>query len=255
MRIVFIPLILLLASCGGDQAIAPVGNQGYTTKPPQVKRTPATPPTIYKVKKGDTLYSISWHYGMDYKALAKVNNIHSPYLLAIGQTLHFKALKRAKPITKPPKPITKPSVKPTTSATKPTKPTTTVKPTAHTKLTWQWPTKGKIIATYSTKTNNRKGIKIAGKAGQSIVAAAAGKVVYGGNGLPRYGKLLIVKHNDIYLSAYAHNSKLLVKEGDYVKVGQKIATLGSTGTKRNQLHFEVRRNGKPVDPMRFLPKR
>lgn len=251
MRIVFIPLILLLTSCGGDQAIAPVGKQGYATKTPQVKHMP-TPPTIYTVKKGDTLYSISWRYGIDYKILAKVNNIHLPYLLSIGQTLQFKALKPIKTVNKPP---VKATIKPTRSATKPIKPTTTVKPTAHTKLTWKWPTKGKIISRYSTKANNRKGIKIAGKAGQSIVAAAAGKVVYGGNGLPRYGKLLIVKHNDVYLSAYAHNSKLLVKEGDHVKAGQKIATLGSTGTKRNQLHFEVRRNGKPVDPMRFLPKR
>lgn len=255
MKIVLIPLILLLAACSGGQAIAPVGKQGSITKTPQVKHTSAKPPTIYKVKKGDTLYSISWRYGMDYKTLAKVNNIQSPYLLSIGQKLRFNTVKPIKTANKPP---AKPTTKPPRSATKPikpAKPTTTVKPKANTKLTWQWPTKGKIISTYSTKANNRKGIKIAGKAGQAIVAAASGKVVYGGNGLPRYGNLLIVKHNDVYLSAYAHSSTLLVKEGDHVKAGQKIATLGSTGTQRNQLHFEVRRNGKPVDPIRFLPKR
>ena len=87
-----------------------------------------------------------------------------------------------------------------------------------------------------------------------MIASAAGRVVYSGNGLPRYGNLLIIKHNDVYLSAYAHNQSLLVKEGDSVQSGQKIATLGRTGTQRDQLHFEIRRNGQPVDPMRYLPK-
>ena len=246
MKTLTILLILMLTACGGGQAIAPVGTQGYGTKTPQVKYASSKPPTIYKVRKGDTLYSISWRYGMDYKTLARINNVRSPYLLSIGQKLRFKS-------SKPVRTATKPSAKPNTA--KPTKPTTSVKPAANIKLTWQWPAKGKIISTYSKTVNSRKGIKIAGKAGQTIVAAASGKVVYGGNGLPRYGNLLIIKHNDVYLSAYAHNTKLLVKEGDYVRAGQKIATLGSTGTQRNQLHFEVRRNGKPVDPMRFLPKR
>lgn len=250
MRILLISLMLLLTACGGGKAIAPVGSQGYT-KTPQAKYAPTKPPTVYKVRKGDTLYSISWRYGMDYRALANINNIRSPYLLSIGQKLRFKSTKPIKTAGKPAKAnTTKPSTKP-----KPKKPTTAVKPAANTKLTWQWPTKGKILSSYSSTVNSRKGIKIAGKAGQSIVAAATGKVVYAGNGLPRYGNLLIIKHNDVYLSAYAHNTKLLVKEGDYVKAGQKIARLGSTGTQRNQLHFEIRRNGKPVDPIRFLPKR
>jgi lipoprotein NlpD len=245
--------MLLLTACGGGKAIAPVGSQGYA-KTPQVKYTSTKPPAVYKVRKGDTLYSISWRYGMDYRTLANINNIRSPYLLSIGQKLRFKSTKPIRTTSKPAKPST---TKPTTSSAKPKprKPITAVKPVANTKLTWQWPTKGKILSSYSSTVNSRKGIKIAGKAGQSIVAAAAGKVVYAGNGLPRYGNLLIIKHNDVYLSAYAHNTKLLVKEGQYVKAGQKIARLGSTGTQRNQLHFEIRRNGKPVDPMRFLPKR
>ncbi|MBL1319487.1 MAG: peptidoglycan DD-metalloendopeptidase family protein [Methylophaga sp.] len=250
MRIVLVFLMLLLTACGGSKAIAPVGNQGYATKTPQVKYASSKPPTIYKVRKGDTLYSISWRYGMDYKTLAKYNNIRSPYRLAIGQKLRFKPIKIAS--KSKPKPT---STKPAASTSKPAKPKPSIKPAANTKLTWQWPTRGKVISTYSKTATGRKGINIAGKAGQTIVAAASGKVVYAGNGLPRYGNLLIVKHNDVYLSAYAHNTKLLVKEGDYVKAGQKIARLGSTGTQRNQLHFEVRRNGKPVDPIRFLPKR
>ena len=111
------------------------------------------------------------------------------------------------------------------------------------------------MSTYSDSSPGRKGINIAGKAGQAIIAAASGKVVYSGNGLPRYGNLLIIKHNDVYLSAYAHSEKLLVKEGEVVTAGQKIALMGRTGTQRDQLHFEIRRNGKPVDPIRFLPKR
>jgi lipoprotein NlpD len=111
-----------------------------------------------------------------------------------------------------------------------------------------------VVSTFSESAAGRKGINIIGKPGQPILAAADGKVVYSGDGLPRYGNLLIIKHNDVYLSAYAHNDTLLVKEGDTVKSGQRIATLGRSGTQVEQLHFEIRRNGKPVDPIRFLPK-
>ncbi len=243
-------MMLVLTACGGSRAIAPVESMGYSVKTPQAQYAPRKPPTFYSVKQGDTLYSISWRYGMDYKTLARINNISAPYLLSIGQRIRFKAIKPVKTASKP---ELRPNItKPARSTSKP-KPTAT--PTANTRLVWQWPTEGKVISTYSKSANNRKGIKIAGNAGQAVVAAASGKVVYAGSGLPRYGNLLIVKHNDVYLSAYAHNTTLVVNEGDHVKTGQKIATLGSTGTQRNQLHFEVRRNGKPVDPMRFLPKR
>lgn len=247
--------MLLLTACGGGgKAVAPIGkhnkaNIDYATH----KQT--RPPATYKVKKGDTMYSVSWRYGMDYKTLAAINHIRSPYTLSIGQTLRFKSYKTSTNQTKI-KVKTQPKNNSNT-ATKPTtpKPNTTTQTSANKRLTWRWPTKGKVISTYSKSATSRKGIDIAGKAGQTVVAAASGKVVYAGDGLPRYGNLLIIKHNDAYLSAYAHNKKLLVKEGDYVKSGQKIATLGKTGTQSNQLHFEIRRNGKPVDPLRFLPKR
>lgn len=249
IRIVLIVLMLLLTACGGSRAVAPVWQQGYGTKskPSHVKYASSKPPVVYRVKKGDTLYSISWRYGMDYKTLARINHIHSPYKLAIGQKLRFKSSKA--------------TAKRTTSSnkaktTKPVKKAKVTKPAiSNVKLRWRWPTRGKILSTFSKSATGRKGIDIAGKAGQTIVAAAPGKVVYAGNGLPRYGNLLIIKHNDSYLSAYAHNTTLLVKEGQYVKAGQRIARLGSTGTQRNQLHFEIRRNGKPVDPLQFLPKR
>jgi lipoprotein NlpD len=117
---------------------------------------------------------------------------------------------------------------------------------------WRWPAKGKVVTSFSR--SGGKGIDIAGKFGQVIVAASDGSVVYSGSGLIGYGQLIIVKHNKRYLSAYAHNNKILVKEGDTVKGGQRIAEMGRSGSNRAMLHFEIRRDGKPIDPMRYLPK-
>jgi lipoprotein NlpD len=119
-------------------------------------------------------------------------------------------------------------------------------------LEWSLPAHGKVIGRFS-ESANRKGIDIAGKLGQPVMASANGKVVYSGSGLRGYGKLIIIKHNNTYLSAYAHNNKILVKEGQSVSRGQKIAEMGSTDSKGVELHFEVRRYGKPVDPAKYLP--
>lgn len=249
MRIFLLFLILILTACGGSQTVAPIGTEGYkysTSKSSQTKQKTSTAPKSYKVKKGDTLYSISWRYGMDYKILAKINHIRSPYNIYIGQKLKFKSYTKATKKTS--------SSYKKKKATKTKKTTKKVSTSTNQRLTWRWPTKGKVISTYSKSATGRKGIDIAGKSGQQVIAAASGKVVYSGNGLPRYGNLLIIKHNEVYLSAYAHNKTLLVKEGQQVKTGQKIALLGRTGTQKNKLHFEIRRNGKPVDPLRFLPK-
>jgi len=236
--------MMSLAACGGGRlAVAPIDIIDYVSKTigGSVKGKEKAP-TTYKVKKGDTLYAISWRYGMNYKSLAKLNNIKAPYKIFVGQKLRFKS-------STPTKRVKKSTKKPTQKASQ------NSTPTSSSNLTWRWPTKGKVISTYSRKVAGRKGINIAGRTGQQVVSAAAGNVVYSGNGLPRYGNLLIIKHNDVYLSAYAHNKVLLVKEGQYVKSGQKVALLGRTGTQEEQLHFEIRRNGKPVDPLRFLPKR
>ena len=120
-------------------------------------------------------------------------------------------------------------------------------------ISWLWPVSGKTIATFSEGGN--KGLDIAGKSGDPVIASAGGKVVYSGEGLRGYGKLVIIKHNATYLSAYAHNQTILVKEGQSVSKGQKIAEMGSSGTDKVKLHFEVRRNGKPVDPLKYLPQR
>jgi lipoprotein NlpD len=266
-----LPLLLMItmtACGGGGRAVAPVGS--YSNDAPRAERKISSPPSYYTVRKGDTLYSISWRYGMDYKDVARINNIRSPYTIYVGQKIRFKSnSKRA--VTQRPSSSSSTqtqSVKP--SPVPQAKPVPAPKPATATKaepkvskepfvgnqnLQWRWPTEGRVVSTYSNSSPGRKGIDIAGKAGQPVYAAASGKVVYSGNSLPRYGNLLIIKHNDVYLSAYAHSDRLLVKEGEVVKSGQKIALMGRTGTQRDQLHFEIRRNGKPVDPMRFLPKR
>lgn len=244
----FILLILSLSACG-NRPLAPVGtlngDTGQTTKSQttQANKRPqatASQGKGYIVKPGDTLYSISWRYRQDYKKLASYNGINPPYTIHVGQRLRIPTSKVAA--------IPKQQNKPTST------PATVTHPSAK-QITWRWPLRGKIIENYSASEPGNKGIDIAGKPGELILAAAAGKVVYSGNGLPRYGNLLIVKHDDVYLSAYAHNQTLLVKEGQWVAAGQKIALLGKTGTQRHKLHFEIRYDGRPINPLQLLPKR
>jgi len=247
MRTLLILVMFLLTACGsGGRAVAPIGGVGGWTKPAVTPQQHA--PKTYKVKKGDTLYSISWRYGLDYKQVARNNNIRSPYRIYVGQKLVFGSTKIRPSQTATPR-------QKTVASSRTKKPEVSRPPVSSQSLKWRWPTKGKVVSTYSKKAAGRKGINISGQSGQQIIAAAPGKVVYSGNGLPRYGNLLIIKHNNVFLSAYAYNKTLLAKEGQYVKAGQKIATLGRTGTQRDQLHFEIRRNGKPVDPLKYLPKK
>ncbi|KKM27913.1 hypothetical protein LCGC14_1569950 [marine sediment metagenome] len=267
---ILILLMLMLTACGGSRSVAPVGSYGGNSSGSYGSASTPSSGSSYKVKKGDTLYSISFRYGMDYKELAAMNNIRSPYNIYVNQKIYFSKTKSTTSTTSRNKVVTKQKSESTSKwqparqpklATKTTAATSTVNKSttpssssANQNLAWRWPTVGKVISTYSLSSAGRKGIDIAGRAGQAVIASASGKVVYSGNGLARYGNLLIIKHNDVYLSAYAHNQTLMVKEGQYVKAGQTIATLGRSGTQQDQLHFEIRRNGKPVDPLRFLPK-
>lgn len=139
-----------------------------------------------------------------------------------------------------------PQVKSTTASQMSAAPASSIK--------WQWPTTGRVVQGFSNSEGGNKGIDIAGQKGQDVRAAAAGKVVYAGNALEGYGNLIIIKHEDSFLSAYAHNDRILVDEQDNVKAGQKIATMGSTGTSSNKLHFEIRHEGKSIDPTRYLPR-
>lgn len=284
MRLLSIIMMVALTACGQSKVMAPIGQ--YEDSPRRVISTPAPAPSAapnrYTVKSGDTLYSISFRYGMDYRDVARLNGIRSPFTIYVGQQLKFSGTptRTAAAPARTPQQQTQPSrpaVQPSRPATQtqpstqqqaapppqaqPATPPSQVRqaaaplPMGTQDFAWRWPTKGPVLSTYSESSPGRKGINIGGTAGQNVIAAAPGRVVYSGDGLPRYGNLLIIKHNDVYLSAYAHNASLLVKEGDAVEAGQRIATLGRTGSsQRDQLHFEIRRNGKPVDPMRFLPK-
>lgn len=282
MRLLAIFLMLTLTACGQSKVMAPIGQyedsprRGVVSSP---SPTPSAAPNRYSVKSGDTLYSISFRYGMDYRDVARINGIRPPYTIYVGQQLKFSGkptttaaaparapqqqARPSRPSVQPSRPATpsQPAKPQQTAPSQPATPLSQVKqaeaplPKGNQPLTWRWPTQGPVLSSYSESSPGRKGINIGGTAGQNVVAAAPGRVVYSGDGLRRYGNLLIIKHNDVYLSAYAHNDALLVNEGDAVQAGQRIATLGRTGSsQRDQLHFEIRRNGKPVDPMRFLPK-
>lgn len=203
--------------------------------------TAASRPDSIRVSKGDTLYALAEQYNVSARQLASINGLRSPYIIQPGQTLKLRASNTSHTPT---------TASRKTSTSKKTKPSL---PADNSKITWHWPVKGKLITTFKSNKTGRKGIDIAGSEGNSVNAAASGKVVYSGNGLISYGNLVIIKHNRSYLSAYAHNRKLLVKEGEVIKAGQKIAELGKTGTDSPRLHFEIRKNGKPVNPLKYLP--
>jgi lipoprotein NlpD len=201
-----------------------------------------------KARKGDTLYGLSKRSGVSVERLAQLNQLKKPYTIQPGQTIFLKPLKSSA------KTVANKTVAPDTVATN-KKIAQQPKQKTHwpKSVRWQSPAKGKIVKKFSRQRNDAKGIDIAGKLGQSIVASADGKVVYSGDGLISYGNLIIIKHNKTYLSAYAYNRKLLVKEGDLVRSGQKIAEMGRKDKLSPRLHFEIRKNGKPVDPQKYLP--
>jgi lipoprotein NlpD len=205
-------------------------------------------PGWYTVKNGDTLYSIAWRYGLDYEQLVSWNNISSDYVIQPGQQLKLLG------------PVSSQSEQNNTQSTKQATGTTQKKANASVThngkpLQWRWPTDGKVLNTFEINKLGQRGIDIAGKLGQPVYAVADGKVVYSGNGLAGYGNLVIIKHNETYLSAYAYNQQRLVKEGMKVKAGKIISKMGRSSNGSTRLHFEIRKNGKPVDPLKYLPKR
>ena len=215
---------------------------------------------VHKVKKGDTLFSIAWRYNRNYKELARLNHIRYPYNIYPTQIIQLavNSVTKQKKINASSKKTTqqkKKRYKKPESKTKPVQEKVANQQHKRVNIVWTWPVSGSLITKFSSRGDVNKGIDLAGRRGAPVYAAASGKVVYSGQGLVGYGNLVIIKHNDTYLSAYAHNQRLLVKEGDYAKAGQKIAEIGSSGTNRNKLHFEIRKNGKPVNPLTYLPKR
>ena len=226
---------------------------------------------VYRVVRGDTLYSIAWRYRMDYKQLAWWNGIKAPYLIKIGQLIRLQpqrgqsvspptivvqappsrpAVVRLPPQPAPPPAAEQPLTPPKPAIVKPDVATLETPTKVEVKqLSWRWPVRGQVLNTFGPNP----GIDIAGKFGQAVLASEAGKVVYSGSGLKGYGDLIIIKHDDKFLSAYAHNSRLMVKEGDEVFSGQTIAQLGKVAD-TSLLHFEIRIDGTPVDPQQYLPR-
>ena len=232
--IILLALTSFLTACTSTTAQAPVYNLWHQ---------PISISGRYTVKPHDTLYSIAWNFGLDYRQLANLNQLHTPYTILPGQVLILKSQKNN----------TKPSHQPKTIPHKRSTRINTAdnnKPIKH----WIWPARGHISATFSKQADGNKGINIQGHTGEPIMATAAGKVVYSGDGVRGYGNLIIIKHNNNYLSAYAYNQQLLVKQGMRVHAGQRIALMGKNNSGQALLHFEIRHNGLPTNPMYFLTK-
>jgi lipoprotein NlpD len=216
---------------------------------------PATAPSAYRVSAGDTLFGIAWQNGVDYRDIARWNGLSAPYRIYPGQVLRLRPLARTEAAVQP-KPAPSPSIPKQTSPPRLPQPAPEPVPRTTTRgLAWNWPATGRVASTFNPSDPLRRGIRISGREGSDVTAAEGGRVVYSGSGLIGYGRLIIVKHNDNYLSAYGHNQALLVSEGDRVTKVQKIAAMGLASDGRPMLHFEIRRDGKPVDPLRLLPRR
>ena len=276
---------LVLAGCGTRMTKAPVEDRGTSSASsspssvPGVVVTPIKPlpgaenagkPGYYTVKAGDTLIRIGLENGQGWKDIARWNNLDNANLIEVGQVLRV-APPSATAATETgvvARPVASSAVVPASAASTPKPaasaaaampapiPAPTSAPAAATSeddVPFIWPASGTLLAGFDEARN--KGYDISGKAGDPVLAAADGRVVYAGAGLRGYGNLVILKHNNTFLTAYAHNQALLVKEDQTVRRGQKIAEMGSTDADRVKLHFEIRRQGKPVDPVRYLPAR
>jgi lipoprotein NlpD len=285
-----LPILLLLsglawlAGCAATQNKAPVEvrqpvrQAARAPLPPPAATTPPVPvpadggkvlpgadhagkPGYYTVKPGDTMIRIGLEQGQNWRDIVRWNGIENPNLIEVGQVLRVvppqaDATALASQPVAPAKVESKPLEAPPAAAAA-SAPVAVMPPAPPREVDdeppWAWPAAGAVVAGF--EEGKQKGLAIAGKAGDPVLAAADGRVVYAGSGLRGYGNLVIVKHNNTYLSAYAHNQTLLVKEDQAVRRGQKIAEMGSSDAERVQLHFEIRRQGKPVDPARLLPAR
>lgn len=247
-------VIVLLAACSHSRDVPVTQSQGALPGKAHHR------PDYYTVQKGDTLFSIAWRFDMDYRKVAAANGLPYPFLIHPGDRIRLlESSGPGKTAATPGKAqLSGPKASDTVSRKKaPTSKKTPVKPPRVAKLdsgeAWIWPVRGTVERGFSTGGLS-KGIDIAGKPGTPVKAVRSGQVVYAGSRLKGYGQLIIVRHSSEYLSAYAHNRKMLVEEGQKVKQGDVIAELGSTGTQSPKLHFEIRRNGKPVNPLSLLPE-
>ena len=283
-------LLVMLAGCGSRaRAPAPVEDRSAVRRPPAAVPAEAPKPVApadaavkpgqYVVRPGDTLIRIALDSGQNWRDIARWNNIDNPNVIEVGQTLRVAPLASEVAVAKPVAPPAVSAVPmapasaslppasapagaasapraaspPMVASVPPVVPTPA--PPGEEDIGWAWPTLpgAAVIGAFDEQRN--KGLDISGKPGDPVLATADGRVVYAGAGLRGYGNLIILKHNNTYLSAYAHNQTLLVKEDQAVRKGQKIAEMGSSDSDRVKLHFEIRHQGKPVDPSRYLPPR
>ena len=292
MGLVSAALVVALSGCASNKTRAPVEDRVAAPAPAataagaaQTDAAAALPgaenagkPGYYTVKTGETLIRIALENGQNWRDLVKWNKLDNPNVIEVGQVLRVvppgadpaaaatrpvaaaravetRPLERAGPAASAasaPQAAAAASGTPVAAAGSAVAPTQAVRD-GDDDVNWMWPASGAVVVQFDDARS--KGLVIAGKAGDPVFAAADGRVVYAGSGLRGYGNLLIVKHNNTYLTAYAHNQTLLVKEDQAVRRGQRIAEMGSTDAERVQLHFEIRRLGKPVDPAKLLPPR
>ena len=283
-------LAIAVAGCASSRRSAPVEERGFGVRPlaplasASAPEAAASTPLVaegpragyHVVRPGDTLIRIGLETGQNWRDIARWNGIDNTNVLEVGQTLRVippgidPTVVGARPVAAPGRVEARPlDGPPDAAASAPMpEPVAVVVPepaaapaaatpaearTPDDDVPWMWPAKGAVIAGFDDANN--KGLSIAGTAGEAVLAAADGRVVYAGTGLRGYGNLVIIKHNNTYLTAYAHNRTLLVKEDQIVRRGQKIAEMGSTDADRVKLHFEIRKQGKPIDPAKLLPPR
>ena len=231
---------------------------GCASKPQYTSTRYAPAPDHYTVRSGDTLSGIATRYGLDYVKVAQMNDIAPPYRIYVSQSLRLKGTANNARTTTQPLNANNAQIQrqPVTTApaqnTSNTAPVAQIPATTATALKWVRPSQGPVIENFNM-AKDIKGIRYGGNAGDPVYAAADGQVVYAADGLPEYGRLVLIKHTGGYISAYAHNSKLLVKSGEPISAGKKIAEMGSTGTNRVMLEFQIRLDGKPTNPVNLLP--
>ncbi|MDV6315277.1 peptidoglycan DD-metalloendopeptidase family protein [Idiomarina sp. HP20-50] len=285
--------VLLLQACSGRTSPAPV-DELYTGKTYRDFEPNSLTEKEYEVQPGETLYSIAFRANMDVQDIARINNLREPYTIYPGQKLSLVSLpqqgatstRKSKPAAsskdnkeasnnaqnniKTPvanteqkeygqkrstrKTVAKQTDNRRRSQSKQRIERPEVEQFSNEEIAWRWPSSGQILAGFSLREQGNKGIDFAGNRGDSVNAAAAGKVVYVGSALQGFGNLIILKHNDDFITAYAHNESILVKEQEWVDVGETIARMGDSGSSRVKLHFEVRFRGKSVNPRHYLPK-
>ena len=274
-RVMPLGFAALLAACANTASMAPVEDRNSGSRAAVAPGTAASSaagqsaevpakvlpgaenagkPGYYSIKPGDTLIRIGLDQGQNWRDIARWNNIENANLIEVGQVLRVvppgvdPAAAKPAAVTAVTRPVVPPAAAGAASAPPPPAPRD-----GDEDVNWAWPAAGPVAAAFEEGRN--KGLAIAGRTGDPVLAAADGRVVYAGSGLRGYGNLIIIKHNATYLTAYAHNQALFVKEDQAVRRGQRIADMGATDAERVQLHFEIRRLGKPIDPAKLLPAR